>query len=240
MVRPWPPSLPSPEEAGGFGIRAGVRGRPGGTGARSLAAPLRGLPLKERKIKGKTKKNPSVKNPNKRGGRRARREEQNEARFLRRGALTEVAGSAFQHRNLNGERGGQKNNSGSRRKMGPGRRGGAPGKRLGAAGLRPGPRGGRSGGRGAWPRQARGPEREGAADAKAVPGVQAPGPAGRPGSARSAAGTAAAAPGSLGPAGGAFQAGRHRGPVREGASLSVQKEIGLAGLPSGGKKQEQA
>lgn len=152
-----------------MGIRAGVRGRPGGAGAGSLVAPLRGLPLKERKIKGKTKKNPSVKNPNKRGARRARREEQNEGRFLRRGALTEVAGSAFQHRNLNGEKGGPKNNSGSRRKMGPGRRGGAPGKRLGMAGPRPGSRGGRSGGRGAWPRQARGPEREGAADAEPFP-----------------------------------------------------------------------
>lgn len=67
------------------------------------------------------------------------------------------------------------------------------------------------------------------------------GPTGRPSSARGAAGTAAAAaaaPGSLRPAGGAFQAGEHSGPAREGASRSLQRETGRAERRSWSKKRK--
>lgn len=111
-------------------------------------------------------------------------------------ALTEVAGSAFQHRNLKGGGGDEKKLFRSTKEAGPGCRRGA----QGPAGIprRRVKRTPRSARQGPGPRARRGGRRS------AAPGAQGPGPAGRPGSARSTAGAAAAAPGSLPPAGGAF------------------------------------
>ena len=75
--------------------------------------------------------------------------------------------------------------------------------------------------------RSRAPPLRSAPSRRPVRGSQAPGPAGRPGSARSVADTAtAAAPGSLRPAGCAFRAGGHRDaarPVRGRRSLCRRK-----------------
>lgn len=184
-----------------------------------------------RRIKGKkTRKHPSVKHRKEQdaGGPAGRNKTRDVTRV---GGTDRGGGSAFQHRNLKGRKEAPPNHSDPQRKRGSGGRPGLEGRRAReavGAGRRlvrrarrsalpgPGPSAGRSGRR------------------SAAPGAQAPGPAGHPRSAKSAASTAAAAPGSLRPAGGAFQAGGHRGP---GGGVVVSAERNRARGPTVLKKK---
>lgn len=157
----------------------------------------------------------------------------NEGTLPRQGALTEVAGSAFQHRNLKGEGETKKKiipiHTGSGvRAAGGGRRG------------RSGIRGGGSRGRHARPGKARGPAREeaGAAAPRPAPRAQAPpaaqdpreaGPARRRRRQLQVLSRQRAAP---------FRGDGHRGPAREGASRSLQREMGRAERRSRRKKRK--
>lgn len=132
------------------------------------------------------------------------------------------------------EGGGQKNHSDSQRKRGPGCRLGPEGRRsreaVGVGRAEAGLPRRQSRGCGARRGQARGPARGGPAAVapRPAPRPQAPPAAKAPREARRGTAAAAASAGSLRPAGGAFQAGGHRGPAQEGASQPLQKEMGRA------------
>lgn len=156
----------------------------------------------------------------------------NEGTLSRQGALTEVAGSAFQHRNLKGEEETKKKNPIHKGSGVPAAGGG----RRGRSGIR----GGGSRGRPARPGKARGPAREeaGAAAPRPAPRAQAPpaaqdpreaGPARRRRRQLQVLSRQRAAP---------FRGDGHRGPAREGASRSLQREMGRAERRSRRKKRK--
>lgn len=186
----------------------------------------------DEKNKGEKRKKPHQSDTERSGAREGRRGGSKRGALPGRGALTEVAGrpssTVISRGRVEAPQIIQLHKGSGVLAGGRGWRGGEPGRRLGPAGCErrrvrkarrsarpgPGPSAGRSGRR------------------SAAPGAQAPGPAGRPGSAKRAAGTAAAAPGSLRPAGGAFQAGGRAPRPGPGGGVAVSAEIERAGRRS--------
>lgn len=219
----------------GFGSRCGgEEKRRRGPGAEPLAGPSS---QEMRRIKGKKLEKAHQSNTERSGTREGRRGGTKRGTLPWRGALTEVAGRPSSTVISRGGRRPPKiiqiHKGSGVLAGGRGWRGGEPGRRLGPTGggrrlVRrarrsarpgPGPSSGRSGRR------------------SAAPGAQAPGPAGRPGSAKGAESTAAAAPGSLRPAGGAFQAGGRAPRPGPGGGVAVSAERNRARGPTVLKKK---